>query len=60
MYLTAKDIRKIFIKKYKNWEFVEEPNWNWKMIEIMWASFIANEDAIFWKVNRNYVKKEIQ
>jgi thymidylate synthase len=51
---TVSDIRKEFIDKYEGCEFSEDGN-----IEIVNASFVANEDYIFGKPNKDYIQKEL-
>lgn len=58
MYLTVKDIRKHFIDELKNKNFSLDKTGQ-KTIEIIGASFIADEPAIFGQVNQEYVNSEI-
>lgn len=55
---TVKDIRKTFIDKLKNEEFVIDKT-GVKTVEILAATFIADEPAIFGTVNQDYLKREI-
>ena len=56
--LTVNDIRAEFIDKLLAEEFVVDKTGQ-KTIEILGASFLANESAIFGKVNKEYVSAEI-
>jgi thymidylate synthase len=58
MYLTVKDIRKHFIDELKNKNFTLDKTGQ-KTIEIIGASFIADEPAIFGQVNQEYIDSEI-
>jgi thymidylate synthase len=58
MYLTVKDIRKHFIDELKNKNFTLDKTGQ-KTIEIIGASFIADEPAIFGQVNKEYIDSEI-
>ena len=58
MYLTVKDIRKHFIDELKNKNFTLDKTGQ-KTIEIIGASFIADEAAIFGQVNKEYIDSEI-
>lgn len=58
MYLTVKDIRKHFINELKNKNFTLDKSGQ-KTIEIIGASFIADEAAIFGQVNKEYIDSEI-
>lgn len=58
MYLNVNDIRNICIEKYKNQDFVIDKTGQ-KLIEILGASFIADEETIFGKLNKEYVQKEL-
>jgi thymidylate synthase len=51
---TVADIRKTFVSKYKARDFCDNDT-----VEITGASFIADEDIIFGKVNEDYVDKEL-
>lgn len=55
--ITVKDIRKIFIDKYRNKDFFISRNNN-KTIEIIGASFLADEKTIFGELNKDYIKAE--
>ena len=56
--LKVKDIRKILKKKLKNKDFVIDKS-GVKMIEILNANFIADEDAVFGTVNEEWNKREL-
>lgn len=58
MYNVA-DIRKQFIDKLAYEDFVIDKS-GCKMIEIMGASFIANEPVIFGTLNTDYAEREVQ
>lgn len=58
-YLNITDIRKIFIEKYKNSDFVIDKT-GVKTIEIIGNSFIADEDYIIRKPSYEYIKREIE
>jgi hypothetical protein len=55
---TVKNIRAEFIKRYSNSEFVQDKT-GVKTVEIVNASFLADEDAIFGTPNQEYIKREI-
>jgi thymidylate synthase len=56
--LTVKDIRQHFKDALAREDFVIDKS-GVKTIEMVGASFLANEDAIFGEVNWDYVKREI-
>jgi thymidylate synthase len=56
--MNVSDIRNHFINELKNENFVVDRNGG-KTIELLGASFEADESAIFGTVNREYVKAEI-
>lgn len=56
---NVEDIRKEFIIKLAHEDFVIDKT-GCKMIEIMGASFIANEPTIFGEVNTDYTEREVQ
>ena len=56
--LTVNDIRAEFIDKLLAEEFIIDKTGQ-KTIEILGASFLADESAIFGKVNKEYVRAEI-
>jgi thymidylate synthase len=56
--LTVKDIRQHFKDALAREDFVTDKS-GVKTIEMVGASFLANEDAIFGEVNWDYVKREI-
>jgi thymidylate synthase len=58
MRLTVNDIRADFIDKLAAEEFTTDRTGQ-QTIELMGASFIADEPAIFGTVNQDYVKSEI-
>ena len=53
------DIRNVFLEKYKNKEFVTDKI-GVKTLELIGVSFIADEEAIFGELNREYAQKEVQ
>lgn len=53
------DIRNVFLEKYKNKEFVMDKT-SVKTLELIGVSFIADEEAIFGELNREYAQKEVQ
>jgi thymidylate synthase len=59
IYNTIQDIRDELVRKYKNNEFVIDKT-GVKLLEIIGSSFIADEDTIFGKVNKDYVERELQ
>jgi len=58
MYQTVDDIREYFIDELKNERFTEDRTGQ-KTIELLGASFIADEPAIFGKPNEEYIQKEL-
>lgn len=56
--VTVSDIRDAFVKAYLTGEFVTDKT-GVKTIEVVGASFIANEPTIFGEVNDEYVKREL-
>lgn len=56
MYLT--DIRNSFLNSYEKGQFVTDKS-GCKTIEIIGASFIADEPTIFGEVNHDYVSREL-
>ena len=54
----VKDIRESFVEKRKHGHYVEDKT-GVKTIEIINASFIANEPTIFGKINEAYVQREL-
>lgn len=58
--MLVKDIRNKFIEKLKNNDIVRNPRDNKLMLEIIGASFIADEDSIFGVPNQDYIKREIE
>lgn len=62
LYNTVSDIRKTFANKLINKDFVVNDTGSLsgsKTIEIIGASFIANEDRIFGTPNKDYIKREL-
>lgn len=55
---TVKDIRIQLAEMLKNEDFVVDKNGG-KTIEIIGATFVADEDSVFGKVNWDYVDREI-
>jgi thymidylate synthase len=53
------DVRKVFVQKFKDNEFVTDKT-GVKTIEIINASFVADEVAIFGTPNKEYIDREIQ
>ena len=51
---SIRDIREQFVRKLYNQKFVGET------VEILGASFIANDKTIFGKPNEDYIRREIQ
>jgi thymidylate synthase len=56
--LTVTDIRERLIDNYNLNKFVIDKS-GVKMVEIVGASFLANEDNIFGQVNEDYVRREL-
>lgn len=56
--MRVDDVREYFIDNYKNKNFVIDRT-GVKTIELLGASFLADEDTIFGAVNRDYVDVEI-
>jgi thymidylate synthase len=56
---TVSDVRKVFVQKFKDNEFVTDKT-GVKTIEIINASFVADEVAIFGTPNQEYINREIQ
>lgn len=62
LYHTTKDIRNVFVDKFKKKEIVTNKTGSLSgadTIEIVGASFLADEPFIFGKVNEDYVKREL-
>ena len=59
MHQTVNDIRQHFIKELNDENFVTDKTGS-KTIELIGASFIADEDAIFGKPNKDYIEQEIE
>lgn len=57
--MIVKDIRKTFQKLYLNNNFVIDKS-GVKTLEIIGASFIANEPLIFGKENKDYIDRELK
>lgn len=56
---TVEDIREQFAALYHDGEFVIDKT-GCKVLEIVGASFIADEESIFGAVNHDYVKRELE
>jgi len=56
--MNVNDIRQKFIELYKNEDFVIDKS-GAKVVEIINASFIADEESIFGEVNHDYVQREL-
>lgn len=59
MHQTVNDIRQHFIKELNDENFVTDKTGS-KTIELIGASFIADEDAIFGEPNKDYIEQEIE
>lgn len=59
MYQTVNDIREYFINELENERFTEDRTGQ-KTIELLGASFIANEPAIFGEPNLKYIEHELE
>ncbi|CAB5221450.1 ThyA Thymidylate synthase [uncultured Caudovirales phage] len=57
--MSIEDIRRIFMWRLQDNEFVTDKS-GVKMLEIMNASFVADQPAIFGKVNEDYVRRELE
>jgi thymidylate synthase len=57
--MRVKDIRDLIIEKYKNKEFVIDKTGQ-KLVEILGATFNADEDYIIRETNFEYAKREIE
>ena len=57
--LTVNDIRQHFLEELKAEQFITDRSGS-KTIEMLGASFIADEEAIFGEVNQEYVEAELQ
>jgi thymidylate synthase len=57
--MNIADIRKHFIQELINENYTIDRNGS-KTIELLGASFIANEEAIFGTPNRNYIETELE
>ena len=57
--MLVEDIRNTFLNEYKNGRFTTDKT-GAKTIEIIGASFVADENAIFGKPNQEYIDAEIQ
>ena len=57
--MNVADIRSEFVRKYRASEFVTDKT-GVKMLEIVGASFIADENFIFGKPNEDYIKRELE
>jgi thymidylate synthase len=56
--MKVSDIRDVFIQKYKDQEFIVSRAGD-KTIEILGASFVADEDHIFGEPNKEYIEAEL-
>lgn len=56
--MRVSDVREHFVKALENEQFVIDRNGS-KTIELLGASFIANEPSIFGTPNQDYIKQEI-
>lgn len=56
--MKVKDIRNQFVKKYKEQKF-ETDKLGGKVIDLICAQFIADEEYIFGKSNEEYIKNEL-
>lgn len=59
MHQTVNDLRQHFIKELNDENFVTDKTGS-KTIELIGASFIADEDAIFGEPNKDYIEQEIE
>lgn len=57
--LKVSDIRKLFLELKDRKEYVIDKT-GCQMLEVIGATFVADEDAIFGKVNHDYVRREIE
>lgn len=57
--MKVSDIREKMVEKLKNKDFIIDKT-GVKTIEIINASFVADEDVIFGEVNHSYVKRELE
>lgn len=57
--MNVAQIRQEFIRKYRSEEFVTDKT-GVRMLEIVGASFIADENYIFGKPNEDYIKRELE
>ncbi len=55
---NVNDIRELFVKALENKEFTTDRNGS-KTIEVIGASFLANEPAIFGEPNEEYINAEV-
>lgn len=56
---TVRDVRRWFNELKERGEYVTDKS-GCQMIEVIGATFLSDEDAIFGKVNRDYVDREIE
>ena len=59
MYNSVQEIRDAFVKMLRYGEYVTDKT-GVNMLEIVGANFIADEPAIFGKVNEDYVRRELE
>ena len=52
------DVRNIFAQKYHDNDFVVDKS-GCKMLEVLGLSFVADDETIFGKVNKEYIRKEL-
>lgn len=57
--LKVSDVRKLFLDLKERKEYVIDKT-GCQMLEVIGATFVADEDAIFGKVNHDYVRREIE
>ena len=57
--LTIEKIRNIFLQKHLEEDYVIDKT-GCKIIEVLGCSFVANEETIFGKVNKDYIEKELK
>jgi thymidylate synthase len=57
--LKVNDIRRYFVDELNKQNFVKDKT-GVKMLEMVGATFVADESAIFGKVNRDYVERELE
>ena len=55
---TVADVRDLFANKYCNSDFVIDKS-ACKLLEVLGISFVADDETIFGKVNKEYIRKEL-